>query len=123
MLKRVAGCISRCNCMSLMEPLAIRLSGQTKPAKSQSLAIPRYLEYRSSGFYQRLTACGLLDWLCRAKPTISFSISHTLCDQLPSKWYALRSEFLPEATIRQYRIVAPQTARDMERLINHRRCA
>jgi hypothetical protein len=107
--------------MSLMEPLAIRLSGQTKPAKS--LVIPRYLEYRNSGFYQRLTACGLVDWLCRANPTISFSISHTLCDQLPSKRYALRSEFQPQATVRQYRIVAPEAARDMERLINHRRYA
>jgi type I restriction enzyme S subunit len=33
--------------MSLMEPLAIRLSGQTTPAKS--LVMPRYSEYKDSG--------------------------------------------------------------------------
>lgn len=33
--------------MSLMEPLAIRLGGQTTPAKS--LVMPRYPEYKASG--------------------------------------------------------------------------
>lgn len=68
---------------------------------------PRYSKTRRSGF--NLTIC--------------FLISRTLCDQFPSNWNALRSEFLLKATIRQYRIVALRAAQYMKRLFNHRWCA